>query len=87
MNLYLFSILLITCSWKASSFSLFNKSRKISKLKISEYEKIKLFTNIVQKDNTLKSLLVSKLRFMNSKLIFLKRYKSSLSMLKTLVAS
>ena len=60
---------------------------KISKLKISEFEKIKLFTNIVQKDSTLKSLLVSKLRFMNSKLIFLQRYKSSLSMLKTLVAS
>ena len=60
---------------------------KISKMKISEFEKIKLFTNIVQKDSTLKSLLVSKLRFMNSKLIFLKRYKSSLSMLKTLVAS
>ena len=60
---------------------------KISKMKISEFEKIKLFNNIVQKDSTLKSLLVSKLRFMNSKLIFLQRYKSSLSMLKTLVAS
>ena len=60
---------------------------EISKMKISEFEKIKLFTNIVQKDSTLKSLLVSKLRFMNSKLIFLQRYKSSLSMLKTLVAS
>ena len=60
---------------------------KIGKMKISEFEKIKLFTNIVQKDSTLKSLLVSKLRFMNSKLIFLKRYKSSLSMLKTLVAT
>ena len=56
-------------------------------MKISEFEKIKLFTNIVQKDSTLKSLLVSKLRFMNSKLIFLQRYKSSLSMLKTLVAT
>ena len=60
---------------------------EISKMKISEFKKIKLFTNIVQKDSTLKSLLVSKLRFMNSKLIFLQRYKSSLLMLKTLVAS
>ena len=38
MNLYLFSILLITCSWKASSFSLFNKSRKISKLKMTNQD-------------------------------------------------
>tara|TARA_B100000963_G_C22633267_1_gene676133 strand:- start:181 stop:855 length:675 start_codon:yes stop_codon:yes gene_type:complete len=60
---------------------------KISKMKISEFEKIKLFTNIVQKDSTLKSLLVSKLRFMNSKLIFLQRYKSSLSTLKNLITT
>ena len=58
---------------------------EISDMEISELEKIKLFTRIVQKDRTLKSLLISKLRFMKNKLTFLKGYKKSLAELKTLI--
>ena len=58
---------------------------EISNMKISELEKIKFFTRIVQKDRTLKSLLISKLRFMKNKLTFLKGYKNSLAELKNLI--
>ena len=58
---------------------------EISDMKISELEKIKFFTRIVQKDRTLKSLLISKLRFMKNKLTFLKGYKNSLAELKNLI--
>ena len=47
-------------------------------MKIKESEKLKIFSDIVQKDETLKALLVSKLRFMDSKLRFLQGYKNSL---------
>tara|TARA_Y100000385_G_C13018995_1_gene605247 strand:- start:493 stop:1173 length:681 start_codon:yes stop_codon:yes gene_type:complete len=57
----------------------------IEKMKISELEKISIFTDIVQKDKTLKSLLTSKLRFMKNKLRFLQDYKNSLFELKKLV--
>jgi hypothetical protein len=50
----------------------------IEKMRISELEKISIFTDIVQKDKTLKSLLTSKLRFMKNKLRFLQDYKNSL---------
>ena len=58
---------------------------EIGKMKIPDFEKIKLFTNVVQEDRTLKSLLTSKLRFMKSKIIFLQRYKNSLAELKNLI--
>ena len=58
---------------------------EISDMEISELEKIKFFTRIVQKDRTLKSLLISKLRFMKNKLTFLKGYKNSLAELKNLI--
>ena len=58
---------------------------EISKMEISELEKIRFFTSIVQKDKTLKSLLVSKLRFMENKLTFLEGYKSSLAELQNLI--
>ncbi len=54
-------------------------------MEISELDKIKFFTRIVQKDRTLKSLLISKLRFMKNKLIFLKDYRKSLEELKNLI--
>ena len=54
-------------------------------MKIPYFEKIKLFTKVVQEDRTLKSLLTSKLRFMKSKIIFLQRYKNSLAELKNLI--
>ena len=57
----------------------------IEKMRISELEKISIFTDIVQKDKTLKSLLTSKLRFMKNKLRFLQDYKNSLFELKKLV--
>ena len=57
----------------------------IEKMRISELEKISIFTDIVQKDKTLKSLLTSKLRFMKNKLRFLHDYKNSLFELKKLV--
>ena len=57
----------------------------VGKMKIQESKKIKIFSNIVQKDKTLKALLVSKLRFMDSKLLFLQRYKNSLFELKKLL--
>ena len=59
---------------------------EIGKMKISDFEKIKLFTKVVQEDRTLKSLLTSKLRFMKSKIIFLQRYKNSLVELKNLIS-
>ena len=58
---------------------------EIGKMKIPDFEKIKLFTKVVQEDRTLKSLLTSKLRFMKSKIIFLQRYKNSLAELKNLI--
>ena len=58
---------------------------EIGDMEISELEKIKFFTRIVQKDRTLKSLLISKLRFMKNKLTFLKGYKNSLAELKNLI--
>ena len=57
----------------------------VRKMKIKESEKIKIFSDIVQKDKTLKALLVSKLRFMDSKWRFLQRYKNSLFELKKLL--
>ena len=57
----------------------------IEKMRISELEKISIFTDIVQKDKTLKSLLTSKLRFMKNKLKFLEDYNNSLFELKKLV--
>ena len=56
-------------------------------MKIKESEKLKIFSDIVQKDKTLKALLVSKLRFMDSKLRFLQRYKNSLFELKKLLTA
>ena len=58
---------------------------EIGDMEISELDKIKFFTRIVQKDRTLKSLLISKLRFMKNKLIFLKDYRKSLEELKNLI--
>ena len=58
---------------------------EIGDMRISELDKIKFFTRIVQKDRTLKSLLISKLRFMKNKLIFLKDYRKSLEELKNLI--
>jgi len=58
---------------------------EIGNMEISELEKIRIFTCIVQKDRTLKSLLISKLRFMKNKLIFLKDYRKSLEELKNLI--
>ena len=58
---------------------------EIGDMGISELNKIKFFTRIVQKDRTLKSLLISKLRFMKNKLIFLKDYRKSLEELKNLI--
>ena len=59
----------------------------VRKMKIKESEKLKIFSDIVQKDKTLKALLVSKLRFMDSKLRFLQRYKNSLFELKKLLTA
>ena len=56
-------------------------------MKIKESEKLKIFSDIVQKDETLKALLVSKLRFMDSKLRFLQGYKNSLFELKKLLTA
>ena len=58
---------------------------EIGDMEISELDKIKFFTRIVQKDRTIKSLLISKLRFMKNKLIFLKDYRKSLEELKNLI--
>ena len=58
---------------------------EIGDMEISELDKIKFFTRIVQKDRTLKSLLISKLRFMKNKLIFLEDYRKSLEELKNLI--
>ena len=53
---------------------------------LSENEKVRIFTKKVQSDNTLKSLLSTKHRFMGSKLRFLENYKKSLANLKKLIS-
>ena len=53
---------------------------------LSENEKVRIFTKRVQSDNTLKSLLSTKHRFMGSKLRFLENYKKSLAKLKKLIS-
>ena len=58
---------------------------ELNEKKMTDTQKVKLFTTTVQKDKTLKSLLTSKLRFMNNKLRFLEIYKESLKHLEALL--
>ena len=53
---------------------------------LSENEKVRIFTKRVQSDNTFKSLLSTKHRFMDNKLKFLENYKKSLAKLKKLIS-